>query len=357
MNTPSPRRGFTLIELLVVVAIIGLLLAILLPSLSRAREQGKIAACLANLKAIGMAAATYETDHKKADYPWALHPYYQAGGKVYAKWGYYTEFIYGGGMPDYDQVATGWPYGAKSNPAKNNADVFILPPLYRPMNPYFAPEVSWNRFSAKASIDPTPFEENLPGTFKCPSDSSAAVPDVGAAETEFSEDLTVPTWKFWGSSYPINWYWAYYYTDVAAGGTGKKAEEGMKPPYTNVINVLGAGGTGLGASFKPGPPGLGRKMLNRNAVGGWESKFVMFYENRVNEALEGARPRNKDGTPISTYGKNLVGWHRQHNKHSVLMRDGHAAYLTMDTRFIDGLGWTTWPNRPWKDDWAEFTGY
>ena len=53
------RKGFTLIELLVVVAIIALLISILLPSLQRAREQGKKAKCLANLHNMGQSAHMY----------------------------------------------------------------------------------------------------------------------------------------------------------------------------------------------------------------------------------------------------------------------------------------------------------
>jgi prepilin-type N-terminal cleavage/methylation domain-containing protein/prepilin-type processing-associated H-X9-DG protein len=56
------RRGFTLIELLVVVAIIALLIAILLPSLGRARENAKKTACASNLRQLGIAASVYATE-------------------------------------------------------------------------------------------------------------------------------------------------------------------------------------------------------------------------------------------------------------------------------------------------------
>jgi len=53
------RKGFTLIELLVVIAIIALLMSILFPALRRAREQGKRAVCLSNLKQLTLAWVVY----------------------------------------------------------------------------------------------------------------------------------------------------------------------------------------------------------------------------------------------------------------------------------------------------------
>ncbi|MFN0136325.1 MAG: type II secretion system protein [Phycisphaerae bacterium] len=59
----GPRsRGFTLIELLVVVAIIALLISILLPSLTCAREQARAARCGTMLKGLGSALETYFTE-------------------------------------------------------------------------------------------------------------------------------------------------------------------------------------------------------------------------------------------------------------------------------------------------------
>jgi len=55
--------GFTLIELLIVMAIISILMSILLPSLSKSRDQAKSAVCRSNMRQIGFAANFYAEDH------------------------------------------------------------------------------------------------------------------------------------------------------------------------------------------------------------------------------------------------------------------------------------------------------
>ena len=75
------RKAFTLVELLVVIGIIALLIAILMPALSRAKEQANRIACAANLRQMGQAMTIYTNE-------WKYYPGAQAtaSGKWFAVW-------------------------------------------------------------------------------------------------------------------------------------------------------------------------------------------------------------------------------------------------------------------------------
>lgn len=73
-NERSSTKGFTLIELLVVVSIIGILIAILLPALSKAQEVARSTRCASNLRQIGTAGQQYAADFKNFMIPSDCQP-------------------------------------------------------------------------------------------------------------------------------------------------------------------------------------------------------------------------------------------------------------------------------------------
>jgi prepilin-type N-terminal cleavage/methylation domain-containing protein/prepilin-type processing-associated H-X9-DG protein len=168
-------KAFTLIELLVVIAIIGILAAMLLPALNSAREKGRLALCVTNLKQIGLALNMYADDNND----------------------YYPPGYYGGASgTDWELLVS--PYVAKTKtsytgPGSANSKVFICPSVRTPSGKTSRLSYSLHiaLSSAHNTANPAPFNDpqrrvkvTRPSEFVLAADGNLGVP-VGAAANAF----------------------------------------------------------------------------------------------------------------------------------------------------------------------------
>jgi len=173
---PRSSRGkfgaFTLIELLVVIAIIALLVGILLPALGRARGAARDAACLSNLRQLGLAWTMYMDDFDR--FPWGSDGEYEKK----LRWGW-------GGVHWYG-YENGDPYSPDG-----------LVATHRPVNPY---------------VNEDEVSEGFAKIFLCPGDTGVQyyghpeepIPwkDFGAGNRSGEGDETV--FGMMGNSYEAN---------------------------------------------------------------------------------------------------------------------------------------------------------
>lgn len=331
MNKERKRtKAFTLIELLVVVAIIALLISILLPSLSRAKEQARIALCLSNQRSISQAGVSYVMDKAMAVFAFRFGYVPDTAPDNFVGFDLATEFIWGGDVPHKRANDPGAP--DPDGGWGGNPDILVITPDERPMNKYFDATVSWSDNERRGISNPIRRRRmmQLPEYFKCPSDKTNLVPMSGEAEEPGDADTPETTWEWWGTSYPINWYWGHYYEGMGIRLIGNYDQ--------STVGVL------------DGPPA--KAILNSKTDKG-SAEWIFFYENQMNFAMEAAEPRDY---PRGRPARIVTGWHRQENVHAACFFDGHAVYRYFDTAHIDGPGWTTWPNRPWDEN-DEYSPY
>ena len=126
------RFGFTLVELLIVIAVVGVLAALLLPALSRAREKARSTQCVSNLRQWGIAFRLYANDNDDC------LPRRGQGVQVLTRldrpedWFNALPFYFG--QPSYQSLATN-----HLKPAAHAPSVFICPTAKDPGGAYFLP--------------------------------------------------------------------------------------------------------------------------------------------------------------------------------------------------------------------------
>ncbi len=266
------KRGFTLIELLVVISIIALLISILLPSLTAARQEGIRLKCVANLRTVN----AYGQNNAISDPRGIAHPMAKSGE------------IYWRGLG-------AWDFGGSDGLCGEMRSDFV--PLDASLGSLMRP---FNAAVAGANFDPRmAFKE-----YVCPGDTGyAAVPNyrpqwVSAAPCtvdELDEGVMSPVWQGWGTSFQGDFLW-YGGPNEYGSPTARRIGSFMRPLST-VVNG---------------------------------SETLLFYEGRFAQAFLSTREiidAGNGGVAID-----VAGWHGKMCEFNASMLDGHVEKVKLRSR-------------------------
>ncbi len=280
----AANPAFTLIELLVVISIVALLMSILMPALSSARNEGLKTKCLSNLREITKATTMYFDDQEDRKLlPWYQLPAHKKTATSEYSVGLRTPWVFGGFKAPRPLTMAG--------PLPDSS---VYPARVRPLNKYV---------DATAQGD-----DNIIPLYICPADRSYTTTIIGEpVGGSFSEPLA--SWEANGSSYTLNTRFMQGY----AGGSGDFSLDNLDEYAVRIA---------------------------RHMSGGKASEFAIWVEQGFYSATYRAAPKRPN-----LAGPQRFGWHRKFSSWTLAFVDGHVTHSYYDTRLSSDTPGTIWqPN-------------